>query len=208
MTEMPAGISDEAVASATGHDWEHWLDVLDDRDAVELGHKEIVAELDDAGVESAWWRQTIANAYEVERGMRETGETADAGFQVGVQRTLPASSDALWELLCSAEGRRLWLGHGASFAPEPGTTYETDDGTAGEVRTVKDGERIRMTWQPADRDAPTTLQLTLSSRGDAGKTTLRVHHEKLSGQDEREEMRAHWRSVLDRIDAGLSSNTG
>lgn len=143
MTETAAGIGDEAVGSATGHDWEHWLDVLDDRSALELTHKEIVAELGDAGVESAWWRQTIANAYEVERGMREVGETADAGFQVGVQRTLPVANDALWEFLCSAEGRRLWLGGGTSFEPEPGTTYEADDGTVGEVRTVKAGERLR-----------------------------------------------------------------
>jgi len=93
------------------------------------------------------------------------------------------------------------------FEAEPGATYETADCTVGEVRTVSEGERLRMTWQPAGRDEPTTLQLTLSCpRNDDSKTTLRVHHEKLADADEREAMGAHWRDVLDRIEASLADD--
>ena len=203
MPSKVAGISDGAVGDATGHGWDHWLSALDARDGEECSHKELVAALSDLGVESAWWRQTIANGYEVERGMREVGETADAGYQVGVQRTIHVEQGALWNGLLSAEGRSRWLGDDGAdaFEAEPGTVYETADGTVGEVRTVSEGERLRMTWQPAGRDEPTTLQLTLSCpRNDDSKTTLRVHHEKLAGADEREAMREHWRGVLDRIE--------
>lgn len=199
---MPADVSDEAVESATGHGWDHWFDLLDDRDAETLDHPGIVAELEAAGVESGWWRQTVANAYEVERGRREVGETLDAGYQVGVQRTVRVGQDRLWELLLAGEGLATWLGDVEGFAAEPGLVYETADGTTGEVRTVKRGARLRMTWQPAGRDAPTTLQLTLSCpRNDESKTTLRVHHEKLAGTEEREAMREHWRAVLDEVEA-------
>lgn len=205
MPEKLVGISNDAVEDATGHGWDHWLSALDARDGEECTHKELVAALDDLGVESAWWRQTIANGYEVERGMREVGETADAGYQVGVQRTIRVERGALWDRLLSADGRSRWLGETAEFDAAPGADYETADGTVGEVRTVSEGERLRMTWQPAGRGEPTTLQLTLSCpRNDDSKTTLRVHHEKLAGADEREAMREHWRGVLDRIEAWVS----
>ena len=205
MPSKVAGIGTRAVEDATGLGWDGWLAELDDRGAEELDHGEIVAELEALDVESGWWRQAIANGYEVERGLREEGETLDAGFQVGVQRTIRVEPAALWELLLSPEGRALWLGESEAFDAEPGANYETADGTTGEVRTVKPGERLRMTWQPADRDAPTTLQLTLSCpRNDASKTTLGVHHEKLADGEEREAMRAVWRDALDRIEASVA----
>lgn len=63
--------------------------------------------------------------YEHERGIREVGETADAGYQIGVQRTLPVPKDQLWELLTSPDGLAIWLGEGESFPIEPGQTYNT-----------------------------------------------------------------------------------
>ena len=205
MPSKVAGIGNEAVEDATGRGWDGWLTELDSRGAEEMDHVEIVAELETLGVESGWWRQTIANGYEVERGMRERGETADAGFQVGVQRTIRVEREALWDLLLSPEGRALWLGECAGFEADPGSSYETHDGTTGEVRTVRAGERLRMIWQPADRDEPTTLQLTLACpRNDASKTTLRVHHEKLADGEEREAMRERWRAALDRVEAATT----
>ena len=204
MGRGPQNIADAAVEDATGHGWDHWFDRLDDDDGTALEHPAIVAALEAAGVASPWWQQRIAVAYEHERGLRTVGETADAGFQVGVQRTLPVDQATLWDRLRSAEGRRLWLGEGGSFDLEPGAAYETADGTVGEVRTVAPGERLRLTWQPADREAPTTLQLTLSCpRNGDTRTTLRIHHEKLADAEEREAMREHWRAVLDELEAQL-----
>lgn len=136
MPERVAGVSKAAVEDATGYGWDDWLAELDDRDAREMTHEGIVAQLEDLGVDSSWYRQTIANGYELERGLWEKGETTDAGFQVGVQRTLRIGREALWELLLSAEGRAIRLGAVDGFDAEPGTAYETDDGTVGEVRTV------------------------------------------------------------------------
>ena len=209
MPDEVVGISSEAVEDATGHGWDHWLAELDERDGVDPTHEQLVAGLEELGVESAWWRQMLANGYEVERGMREVGETADAGYQVGVQRTVRVEQGALWERLLSPSGLAVWLGgvDTEGFEAEPGATYEPADCTVGEVRTVSEGERLRMTWQPAGRDEPTTLQLTLSCpRNDDSKTTLRVHHEKLADADEREAMGAHWRDVLDRIEASLADD--
>lgn len=201
MTRSFARVSDEAVADATGRDWDAWLAALDAQGAAELDHKAVVALVRNAGVERGWWQQTVAVGYERARGLREVGETADAGFQVGVQRTLPVAQDRLWELLVAPEGLACWLETPEAFQLEPGVQYETTDGTTGDVRTVTAGERLRLTWQPATRDAPTTLQLTLACpRNDETRTTLRFHHEQLADGAEREAMRDHWRTVLDELE--------
>lgn len=207
MTRKIADVTDGAVEEATGEDWDGWFAVLDERGGEELAHEELVAALGEAGVESGWWRQKIAVGYERSRGLREVGETTDAGYQIGVQRTLQVPREQVWEFLVGPDGRDIWLGETRALEFEPEEAYETDDGTAGEIRTVADGERVRLTWQPADWDASSTLQVTLSTpeSGD-DRTVLRFHQEGLADGEVREEMRDHWRDVCDRIEASVAAD--
>ena len=135
-------------------------------------------------------------------GRRIVGQTADAGFQVGVQRTLPLGLDAAWRLIASPEGVRAWLGDIGDTRLEPGTRYRTGDGIEGEIRVVKPNDRVRLTWQPAGA-APSTLQIALTSAGE-GKTALRFHHERLASGDERETLRQRWQGVLAAWQAALA----
>lgn len=201
MVETVAGIGTEAVERATGHGWDFWFDTLDAQAATEFEHPEIVATLAAAGIENGWWQQQIAVGYEQARGLREVGETAAAGYQVGCQRTLRISKPQLWEFLTSPAGMPTWLGADIDAALAPGERFETDEAIRGEIRTRADGERLRLTWQPSGWDRPSTLQLTLSyPRNTAGKTTLRIHHEHLSDAATREAMRSRWTAVLDAIE--------
>lgn len=192
-------ISSPAVRTATGRDWKEWLEALDAAGAADWDHKGIVAYLEQAHpeVDSGWWRQSITVGYEQARGKREVGETADAGFQVGVQRSVAASPDELWSLLVSRP--ELWLGEGTVELVE-GAGYEVfgEDAASGEIRVVKPGERLRLSWRPAGWAAPATVQLTLSASS-SGKTALRAHLEKLPDAEAREEQRARWREALGRV---------
>lgn len=209
MVRKLAGVTDAAVEAATGEDWDEWLAHLDDHDAMESDHRKIVETLADAGVDNPWWQQQIAVGYEQERGMREIGVTADSGFEIGVQRTLPISQERLWELLLSPEGCRLWLGDVPTVEFEPDITYVASDGIKGELRTLKRGTRLRLTWQPQDWDADSTLQITLACpRNSAEKTVLRFHQERLADRDTREAMREHWRDVLDRLEDHVDAESG
>ena len=206
MARKIAGITDAAVVDATGRGWVDWLAVLDAAGGTDMDHSELVAALAEAGVERPWWQQQLAVGYELERGLREPGETATAGFQVGVQRTLPGPMQAVWELLTGPEGRAVWLGSTTDLAFAPGETYRTDEGTTGEIRTVDPGARLRLTWHPPELPSPSTLQLTLSCpRNTDERTTLRIHHERLVDGEQREAMRAHWRGVLDRLESLLAA---
>jgi uncharacterized protein YndB with AHSA1/START domain len=200
-------ISSDAVREATGRGWEEWLEALDAAGAAEWDHKEIVAYLKREHPETTgWWRQSITVGYEQARGKRAVGETASTGFQVGVQRSVAATTTEAWKLITSRP--ELWLGEGVSVAFDEGQQYEVPPkdgapGASGEIRVVKPGERLRMTWQLEGWSAPATLQLTLSASG-SGKTAIHAHLEKLPDADAREAMREHWREALERIVAAAS----
>jgi uncharacterized protein YndB with AHSA1/START domain len=127
---------------------------------------------------------------------RPVGLTQDVGWEVGVSRTFRVAPDDAWEAILSPAGVALWLGEGA--APlAAGARYETRDGTAGEVRSLRPGDRVRLTWRPPGRPEPATVQVAL--RPAAGGCSVRFHTERLGDAEEREEMRRHWRDVLDRL---------
>lgn len=201
---QPAGrVSAAAVREATGRGWDEWFEVLDAAGAAELAHGEIVAWLQREHPEvSSWWRQSVTVAYERARGRRAVGETG-AGFQVSVQRSVTATPAEAWELLTSRP--ELWLGDGASVAFTEGARYDVPAGegaaaASGEVRVVKPGVRLRMTWRPEGWPAPATLQLTLTGKG-SGRTAINADLEKLPDAEAREAARAHWRAALDRVAA-------
>ena len=187
---------------ATGRGWEEWLEALDAAGAADWNHGQIVAHLEREHREATtgWWRQSITVGYEQARGKRAEGETA-AGFQVGVQRSVAASPAEAWELVVSRP--ELWLGQGASVAFEEGERYEVPagdgaPGASGEIRVVKPGARLRMTWQPEGWARPATLQLTLLESGPT-KTATHAQLEKLPDADAREVTRERWRGALERL---------
>ena len=202
MAERVESMSDAAVLKATGRDWAGWRAHLDSAGARDWSHKQIVAHLNETENLSGWWQQMVTVGYEKMHGRRIVGQTADAGFQVGVQRTLPLGLDAAWRLIASPEGVRTWLGDIGDTRLEPGNRYRTGDGIEGEIRVVKPNDRVRLTWQPAGA-APSTLQIALTSAGD-GKTALRFHHERLASGDERETLRQRWQGVLAAWQAALA----
>ncbi|RKG52567.1 hypothetical protein D7X30_33730 [Corallococcus sp. AB011P] len=189
-------ITDASVKEATGRDWKAWMRALDKAGAAGLTHKQLAA-LVGREVESGWWQQSIAVAYEQAQGKRVVGETAATGFQVGVVRTLPMTAPELWEWVTTQPER--WLGPGATLKAEAGGRYEAPKrrgapGVRGEVRVVKPGQRLRMTWETDGWKKPATLQLTVTPKTKGA--SLHVHMEKLPDADAREAMRERWSKVL------------
>jgi uncharacterized protein YndB with AHSA1/START domain len=195
--ERTTEISDPAVRRATGRSWDDWLALLDAAGARDWSHKEIVAWLAANAELSGWWRQSVAVAFEKAAGKRVLGETADAGFQVGVRITVAAPLEAAWDALVSPAGKALWL---LSEIAElvPGASNEAPGGTEGEIRVVKPLDRIRFTHRRPGSATASTAQIALIRSGQA-KTAITFHHEKLRDPDERELMRRHWKAVAKRI---------
>lgn len=126
-----------------------------------------------------------------------TGLTKDAGWEIGVSRTLPLPPAAVWDFVVSPEGVALWLGPGVGLPTEKGESYEAGDGVTGELRSYRPGDRVRLTY------GPTVLQVAVSAAGD-GKAVLRFHQERLADAGERERRRAHWKAVMTEIERALA----
>ena len=125
----------------------------------------------------------------------QVGRTKDAGWQIGVSKTVDHPVERVWAFLTSADGTALWLGHGVRGLDDIGAQYETRDGTVGETRSFRPHDRIRLTWRPAGWNHDSTVQVAVSSSG-AGRTMIRFHQERLADAREREQQRAHWQSVM------------
>jgi uncharacterized protein YndB with AHSA1/START domain len=198
MTESRGSVSDEKVREATGRGWAEWEAALDALGAADLSHKEIVALLGErCGVESSWWRQQVTVTYERRKGRRVLGETAGTGFQVGVRRTIAVGHEEAWRVLTSPEGVRAWLGDAPGLRLEKGQAYTATDGATGEVRVIKPGSHLRITWHPAGWARPSTIQLRADPAGE--KTIISFHQEHLPGAEERAERRRFYEGVLDEL---------
>jgi uncharacterized protein YndB with AHSA1/START domain len=133
--------------------------------------------------------------------MSPVGQTRDAGWQIGVSRTVDHPVEDVWGLITSPVGIAIWLGEGVTVLSERGG-YETADGVRGETRGFRELDRVRLTWWPPGWTHDTTLQLAVRSAG-AGRAMLRIHQERLADADEREQQRRHWQGVLDELVAAL-----
>lgn len=134
---------------------------------------------------------------------RAVGQTKDVGFEIGVSRTVPHPIEQVWEFLVSERGTAVWLGPGARLGTERGTRYTTEDGTTGELRGFRPGDRVRLTCRPAGWTHDTTVQVVVAAAASPGRTRVTFHQEWLADAVERESQRAHWQSVLDRFSSEL-----
>jgi len=98
---------------------------------------------------------------EMQQQKRMIGQTRDVGFQIGVRRTLPIAHEATWQLVTSAEGRRIWLDDSVEVELAQGATYRLADGTSGKISVFTLNSHLRMTWQP-----PGWTRVDYSTAGD------------------------------------------
>ncbi len=196
-------VSDEAVQKSTGKTLNEWFLLLDKHNAKDWSHKQIADWLiNENHIKNGWWAQTVTVEYELHHGKRVVGQTKDAGFQIGVQKTIPINAAVLWDILTSGHGLSLWLGKDASLTLEKAGKASSVDWT-GEVRSIDPEKKLRLRLQQPNRPA-STLQLYFMPSGDE-KTSLRFHHEKLQDQEDRATMKLHWQQALNSIHAYVTN---
>ena len=173
MAKKAAGISDEAVARATGKTWAEWLKVLDAAGAKKMSHKEIAAYLHDQLKCSPWWSQMVTVGYEQARGRREKHQKPN-GYSVSGSKTIAVPIDQLFAAWNDAKSRRRWLG-AEKLA----------------IRKATVNKSIRATWS----DGATSVEINFYVKGDR-KSQVTVQHDKLVDAKVAQKMKAYWRDVL------------
>lgn len=168
--------STAGIAETTGMAWEDWVKLLDQAGAEKLTHTQIAAlsreNMPAHVVNSGWWAQGVAIAYEHQKGLRTPGQTSDGRFSASASKTFSGDKDAAFarwlEVVASAEQ----FGE-VPLAAEPSTSAT---------------EKWRY-WRAALADG-TRVSVTVSDKP-GGKSVVAVQHAKLASQ----EMIGYWKSV-------------
>lgn len=132
------------------------------------------------------------------------GLTRDAGWQLGVRRTVPAHADEVWRRLLS-EWLPAWLG--VDTVPQMvGAPLRSGGSLHGRIVGCHVGRRVRVRWTPRTLDHETVFQVTLQEAGEG--TVLAVHQERLLGAAERQALLEHWTTLLDALVVQLRAERG
>lgn len=102
-----AGMSDEAMAAATGKAGADWFELLDAAGAAEWTHPQIARWLHDEQGVPGWWSQAVTVGFEQARGRRAPGQRADGTFEVSASKTFPLEQEAALDAVIGAVSASL-----------------------------------------------------------------------------------------------------
>lgn len=195
LIEILNRVSRTSVLKHTDQDWNQWIQSLNKAGAAHWERRQIVAFLKTKFRLTPWWQQVVASGYEVATGRRAEGRNLKGEFSITATKTVPRSAAQMWKLLCSPEGLAQWLRPLSEFRMQKGQSFETEGGVFGEVRTLKAGQRARLSWKFDDEQKPSIVQIHVVSRP-KGKCILVIQHEGLTDGRRRNEIRQHWKKAL------------
>lgn len=200
-------VTSASVVKHTGKNWDQWVQILEKAGARSWSHKEISAFLNKKYETTWWWTHIVATGYEVFIERKVAGRNLKGEYSITVTKTFKCDGKKLWKFVSSPEGIAMWLSPMSQVKLAPKTVYERDDGVYGEIRTMKAPERVRFTWQEGDEGKPTVVQLLTVHRKN-GTSILCFNHEKLTDGRVKEQLREHWRSVLEQVYSAIPGAAG
>ncbi len=115
---------------------------------------------------------------------KQIGQTKVVGFQFGIRKTVPVSTEKVWDFLFSENGLKIWVGNLKSEL-ELKKEFETENGIKGFLRVFKPNSHIRLNWKPKTWENMSTVQIRVI--GNENKTTIAIRQEKLLNSDQRNE---------------------
>jgi uncharacterized protein YndB with AHSA1/START domain len=187
-----------SVLKHTQKNWDQWIELLNKSGATHLTHQEIVRFLAQKYKLSLWWQQVITSGYEIYIGRKIEGRNEKGEYATVATKTIAVDSRDLWKFMTSHQGQSLWLRPLAPLKFHLKETFELEGGIFGEIRTIKAPLRMRLSWQDTDWNKPTVVQMTCVKRPHK-KSILVVQHEKLKDARLKNQMRDHWKQVLQSI---------
>lgn len=200
-------VASKSVLKHTGKDWDQWVHILEQAGARAWIHKDIAAYLNKKYDLNWWWTHIVTTGYEVYIERKAAGRNLKGEYQITTTKTFKVDGKQVWKFMASSEGIQIWLAPMSKFQLSPKSVFEREDGIYGEIRTMKAPERVRFTWRDGDEGKPTVVQVFVSHRKN-GTSILCFNHEKLTDGRIKEQLREHWRSVLEQIYAAVPGADG
>jgi hypothetical protein len=135
---------------------------------------------------------------------KAVGQTKDAGFQIGVRKTVQGNHQDIWDFMFSEKGLGIWLG---DIDPDQliiRKDFTLSNSVAGKITVFEPYSHLRMSWKKDGWGNTSRLQLRVI-KSDENKTVIAFHQEMLSGPEQREEMKQLWSNIIAAIDSAVSS---
>ncbi len=126
------------------------------------------------------------------------GQTRDAGFQIGVRKTVAVPAETVWNFLFSEEGLTTWLGKISLENFELGKPFKTEEEIEGKIKVFKRNSHVRLSWKPKRWTNTSALQIRVIPSKE--KTTISFHQDKLLDSKQRDEMKKYWDKVIVKIE--------
>src|SRR6266850_1529285 len=174
-TTIKPRMSDEAVESKTGKNWNRWFKHLDAAGAKKMSHQEIAAHLSEKHDVRPWWTQMVAVTYEQARGLRNKHEEPQ-GYEISVSRTIDASVSKAFKAWADDKTRKKWLPSNLT------------------IRKATANKSLRITWS----DTTTSVAVAFAAKAKA-KTQVVAQHSKLPDAKAAAKMKKFWAAALDRL---------
>ncbi len=173
-----AGISNDAVRTATGRDWAEWCALLDAAGARKMTHQQIVAIVSGKFRIGSWWQQMVTVGYEQARGLRLRHQKPE-GYQISGSKTVTVPLARLFAAWHDEKQRRRWLAD-ADFT----------------VRKATPNKSLRLAWG----DGKTSVDVNFYAKGDA-KSQVSLNHGKLPSATQAARMKKYWACELAKLKA-------
>ena len=132
----------------------------------------------------------------------QVGKTKDVGFQFGIRKTIPVSTEKVWDFLFSENGLNIWLGK-LNSELELKKEFETQNGITGLIRVFNTNSHIRLNWKPKIWENMSTVQIRVI--GNEDKTTIAIHQEKLLNSEQRIEMKKYWTEIIEKLTSNMNN---
>ncbi len=165
--------AEASVVEATGHGYDHWVDLIEAWPGSADGHASVASWLAEEHGVDPWWAQAVTVGWERITGRRLPHQMADGTFTAGKTRTIAVEHDELRALLFDEDGRAALFG-----------------GIETTMRSRSAGVKV-----PRIGIGPGVAQIALADKG-GGRTTVTVAHEKLPTADDVAHWKAFWEEWL------------
>ena len=191
-------VTAKSVQKHTQKNWEQWIRILEKVGARNWNHQEIVAFLVKKYKLDLWWQQQVTSGFEIAIGRRVVGQTLAGKYTTTTTKSLHIGKKEAWKFLTSPAGQALWLKPLSPVTLLPGQSFETEDGAFGEIRTMKSGERLRMTWQESDWEKHTTVQFMVLGRT-KNRSMVVINHENILSARQKIALKQRWVNAVEQI---------
>lgn len=193
-------VSDAACRKATGKTLKEWFAILDGKPDINRQRRDAIrwlfAEIGEGS--DPWWSTTIWVEYERAHGIVNRKDGRIEGFNICVTKTIAAPVADVYAAFTDAKLLKKWFGKSTKATVRDKGTFDDGDGNSGEYLRVRENKDVRFTWQNADADAPTLVDVAIADKG-KGKSGITLQHQRIQNRKEADGLRRAWTAAFETL---------